>query len=170
MLKFRRFRFSIFVICAIAATVSNLPLSSANNSKIPLTAQMTINPAEMTQIIKNVTLIAKEEKLPPLGIPNKSDRDLGFASVFLRLENPQQKDVAITIQNIEIRNADNGEKQNFTYSSQNMTLKPLENAEIAFHLTNKIGYIGQDRVKAIVTYQIGEMVDFIESDVVEVER
>jgi hypothetical protein len=41
---------------------------------------------------------------------------------------------------------------------------------VVLQLTNKIGYIGSDKVKAIVTYKIAENISIIESEPVEVSR
>ncbi|WP_407897705.1 hypothetical protein [Scytonema sp. NUACC26] len=120
--------------------------------------------------ITRVTLLAREEKTLPIGQPPTPNRDIGFASVFLRLENPLEANYQVTIQNIKIINVSNGRSQHFSYSPQKITMRPLENSEQAFHLTNKTGYVGTDKVKAVVTYQIGERVNAMTSAPVEVER
>lgn len=127
-------------------------------------------PSQTDIFIKQITLIAKEEKRPPLGIPEKGERNIGFASVSLRLENTQEEKVIILIKSIEIRNIIDGKPQDFNWSTQEISLKPLENAEVMFDLTNKTGYIGQDKVKAIVVYEIGDKVHSIESEAVEVKK
>lgn len=121
-------------------------------------------------LVKKVTLIAREENLPPLGVPIDPQRNIGFASVFLRLENPQVTPVTVTVTKVEIRNLSNEELQSFQQSPQEIQLKPLENSEVVLQLTNKSGYIGRDQVKAIVTYKIAEETSIIESKAVEVSR
>ncbi|MCF2149338.1 hypothetical protein IQ276_023485 [Desmonostoc muscorum LEGE 12446] len=121
-----------------------------------------------TALVKKVTLIAREENLPPLGVPVDPQRNIGFASVFVRLENPQETPVTVTITKVEIRNLSDGKLQDFQQTPQKIELKPLENSELAFQLTNKRGYAGKDKVKAIVTYQIEDQSSIIESDAVEV--
>lgn len=121
------------------------------------------------KVIK-VTLLAREEKTPPIGEPSKPNRDIGFASVFVRLTNLKESDSKITIQNIKIINLFNNKSQNFSFSPREIILHPLENAEEVFHLKNKTGYLGEDPVKAIVTYRIGNLVREINSDVTEVQR
>lgn len=121
-------------------------------------------------LVKKVTLIAREENLPPLGVPIDPQRNIGFASVFLRLENPQLTSVTVTVTKVEIHSLSNKELQNFQHSPQEIQLKPLENSEVVLQLTNKSGYIGSDKVKAIVTYQIAEETSIIESEAVEVSR
>lgn len=120
--------------------------------------------------ITQVNLIAREENTAPIGIPNQPNRDIGFASAFLKLENNAEKNQMVIIQNIEIRNLSDGQLQSFSFVPKQIELKPLENSEIAFHLTNKTGYSGQGQVKAIITYQIGEKINIIESESVEINK
>ena len=123
-----------------------------------------------SSLVKKVTLIAREENLPPLGVPIDPQRNIGFASVFLRLENPQLTSVTVTVTKVEIRSLSSGKLQNFQHSPQEIQLKPLENSELVLQLTNKSGYIGSDQVKAIVTYKIAQETNIIESEPVEVSR
>ncbi len=120
--------------------------------------------------IKNITLMAREEKQLPPGQMPTPDRDIGFASVFLRIENTKQENVNLVIQRIEICNASDGRVQMASHALQEIHLRPLENYENVFRLTNKTGYSGQDRVKAVVTYKIKAPVQVIESSPVEVNR
>jgi len=127
--------------------------------------------ADQIQVVAKISqLLATEEIRPPLGVKPDPTRDIGFASVFLSLENHQETNQTITIQNIEIRNVSDNQLQDFSFESKEIELKPLENSVIDIHLTNKTGYLGQDQVKAIVTYQIGDQVYTIESEFVEVDR
>lgn len=74
------------------------------------------------------------------------------------------------VNRVEIRNVSDDTLQPFSQPPQEIYLKPLENSKISFDLTNKTGYIGRDRVKAVVTYQIGDRLNVIESEPVEVDR
>ena len=146
--------------CGVLSTYANyqsdsLPAPTMNSNK---------------SLVKKVILIAREENLPPLGVPIDPQRNIGFASVFLRLENPQVTPVTVTVTKVEIRNLSNEELQSFQQSPQEIQLKPLENSEVVLQLTNKSGYIGRDQVKAIVTYKIAEETNIIESEPVEVSR
>jgi len=85
------------------------------------------------------------------------------------LENHQEKNQTIIIQNIEIYSVADNQLQPFAFTSKQIDLKPLENAMIDLHLTNKTGYLGQGRVKAVVTYQIGARLDKVESESIDVE-
>ncbi|MFM6200094.1 MAG: hypothetical protein ACKPE1_13300, partial [Dolichospermum sp.] len=78
--------------------------------------------------------------------------------------------VTVRVTKVEIRNLSNEELQSFQHSPQEIQLKPLENSEVVLQLTNKSGYIGSDKVKAIVTYKIAEETNIIESEPVEVSR
>ncbi|MCU0536774.1 MAG: hypothetical protein MUD14_23035 [Hydrococcus sp. Prado102] len=160
-------RYRLFII-AIALTACSYSFN-------PYTQKVSSIPAsnmssQTDTFIKQITLVAKEEKRPALGIPQKSERDIGFASVFLRLENSKEEKVNLLIKTIEIRHLTDAKSLNFNWSIQEISLKPLENSEVVFDLTNKTGYIGQDKVKAFVTYQIGEQVHSVESEAVEVKR
>jgi len=124
----------------------------------------------VNKIMIKVSLLAREEKLPSIGVRPNPNRDIGFATVFLSLENHQEKNQTITIQNIEIQSKSGTQLQPFVFESRQVELKPLENSVIDIHLTNKTGYLGQERVKAIVTYQIDNQVGKIESEAVDIDR
>lgn len=117
-------------------------------------------------LIKKVTLIARQENLPPLGIAHDPQRNIGLASVFILLENPQTKSVTVKISKVEIRNFLDGKLQNFQSQYKEIELKPLENSEIVVELTNKSGYTGHDSFKAVVTYDIENQSNTIESEAV----
>jgi hypothetical protein len=54
--------------------------------------------------IKSVTLTASEENRPPVGVPPNQKRDIGFASVFLCIENSREENATLLIECIEIPN------------------------------------------------------------------
>ncbi|WP_408019904.1 hypothetical protein [Scytonema tolypothrichoides] len=159
----------MFVIAYFNQFFVNLLLTSPiYNSSFVMAAE---KPKQSQSVqITQVNLLAREEKRLPVGQQPTPNRDIGFASVFLRLENPQEANYQITIQKIKIVNVSNGQSQNFSYSPQKITMRPLENSEQAFHLKNKTGYVGTDKVKAVVIYQIGEQVNTMTSAPVKVER
>jgi hypothetical protein len=158
----------LLLLTVITTACSDLSLQASNHllqSPSPKNSMITTSPI----IVSVFELIAREERIPPLGVPENPNRDTGFASVFVRLENPQEKTIKVMIEKIEIRNEYDGKLQFFTFSPQTIELKPLENSEIAFQLSNKIGYGGQEKVKAIVTYRIGNQVKVIDSEAVSVD-
>ena len=120
--------------------------------------------------IKITNFSAREEKRPPVGTPSEANRDIGFASLFLRIDNIKEENASLTIKSIQIQNVTTGNIQMATYSSQEVSLKPLENSEKVFHLTNQTGYTEQGQVKAIITYQIENQVLVIESSPEKVDR
>lgn len=126
--------------------------------------------SEKNILISEVTLQAREEKNLPSGGQSIPNKEIGFASVFLRLENTQESNVNLIVKNIEIRNTSDEKIQIKKTSPQKINLKPLENSEEVFHLTNKTGYSEKNRVKAVITYQIGEKSQKIESKPIEIER
>ncbi|GAB4202426.1 MAG: hypothetical protein Fur006_55930 [Coleofasciculaceae cyanobacterium] len=121
--------------------------------------------------IKSITLLARERKKDFFsGSPPQPNRDIGFASVFIRIENPQEENANLIIQSIQIRNASDGQVQMTSQAPEEIHLKPLENYENVFSLTNKTGYSGHNRVKAVVTYKVQGRVQVIESSSVEIDR
>ncbi len=162
-------RFLIASLLAISATAcTHAVLSSALQSSLDEKKIMT-STANLTLSIVN--LQAREEKRLPIGASPNPNRDIGFASVFLRLENAKENGVSVTIQRIEIRNAANGSVQMSSTSPQEVGLRPLENSELAFHLTNKTGYSNDNNsVKAVIIYQVGDQEGVIESNTVEIQR
>jgi hypothetical protein len=118
--------------------------------------------------IQSVTLSAREARLPAPGRQAPPDRAIGFADLLLELENPLQAPVTVTIQAIQIRAVDTGEVQMERSTPETVVLKPLENAVTDLHLTNRTGYRTGDRVKAVVTYRIGDQELVIESNPVEI--
>ncbi len=164
-------KIAIFLIKAVIllAALANCNYSClANDSPTDFLSQESI--ASRSVRVKILTILAREERRLPSGATPDPNRDIGFASVFLRIENTKEENATVIVKNIEIRNRSDGGLQMASQFPQTIYLKPLENSENVFHLTNKTGYLGKDRVKALVTYQIGERVYILESDPVEVER
>ena len=158
---------NILTLLMLVETTTGCGVSSTYANNQPHSSPPLIM-ANNTAVVKKVTLIAREENLPPLGVAVDPQRNVGFASVFIRLENLQENPVTVTITKVEIRNSSDGQLQDFTQTPQVIQLKPLENSELAFQLSNKSGYVGKDKVKAIVTYQIEDQSSTIESEAVEV--
>jgi hypothetical protein len=151
------------------ANESSFGRDEASNSASAVNQQRDKKMSELVKVIIS-QLIAREEIRPPLGISPQPNRDIGFASIFVNLENHQDINQSVTIQKIEIRNIGDNRLQFFTFESRRIELKPLENSVIDIQLTNKTGYVGQGKVKAIVTYQVGNQVEKIESEVVDIDR
>ena len=122
-----------------------------------------------TVSIKQVRLIAREEVLPPLGKPQDPNRPIGFASIFLDIENPQAEDATVTVQKIEVRDVSNGQVQLVAQTPQQIQLRPLENATNDIHLTNKTGFTKPHQLQAVVIYQVDNQTQVIESSPVEIE-
>ncbi len=119
---------------------------------------MTLPTLPSTQVLKQVTLQAREERNPPLGRPSRqrpaqTDRPIGFAEVFIRLENPSEQDLQIRLQRIDILSQD-GQRQPFTSEAKEIRLRPLENAEHLIRLTNLSGYSSPQPVRAVITYSL----------------
>lgn len=120
--------------------------------------------------IKNVSLIAREEKRPPTGVTPRRNRNIGFADIFLTIENTKEASTNLVIEKIQIQDVINGRLQLMKQEPKQISLKPLENSVNDFHLNNKTGYPTKNQVKAIVTYRIGAQVGVMESSPVNVDR
>lgn len=167
--EIERVKLFVLLTLAISTACSSARLTGVNHLQVSANSDTAM--ISTTNIsIKSVTLLAREERMPPDGASHQQNRDIGFASVFLRLENLKQEDVHLTIRSIEIQNTVDGKVQLVSSSPQEILLRPLENSELAFHLTNKTGYSSLGKVKAVLTYQMGESVGTLESRPVEVER
>jgi hypothetical protein len=105
--------------------------------------------------VHQVILLAREELYPPSGTLPQRDRPIGFASVFLSLENPELEDVVIVLEAIEVRSLGN-ERQSFEFSPTEIRLRPLERSELVFHLSNSVGYTRHEPMQAIATYRVGD--------------
>ncbi len=123
-----------------------------------------------TITVKEIRLVAREQRKPLIGQAPQSDRDIGFATVSLTVENLKQESVRLVIQQIQIQDANNVVVPMDARTPQEITLRPLEHSINDFHLTNKIGYPTRHPVKAVVTYQFDQQTYILESNLVEVER
>jgi hypothetical protein len=140
-----------------------------------MAAKPTLTPTATIAIIngisiKPMTVQVREEKRLPIGQPPTANRDIGFAAVFLQVENQQQTDATIVIEQIQIVDAVNGQIYMTTHQPKTIPLKPLEYAASDFHLTNKTGLGAPQGVQAIVTYHIAGQRHTIVSPVVAIER
>ncbi len=158
----------MFKYGTIATLVTSLIACSSGMQATQTTANMaqTIDGV----VVRSVSLDAREEQQLPPGQSPTANREIGFAAVFVQLENTQNAEISLNIQKIEIRDAVSGSVQLATTSPQVIRLRPLENAVNDFHLTNRIGYRRGDRVKAVITLQVNGETRVIESDTVVVER
>lgn len=118
-----------------------------------------------------VTLAAREETLPPLGLPPDPQRDRAFATVFLRLENPRETRQTLTLEAIEIRSDPEKQLEPFAFESRVLALQPLEHAVIDIQLSKPTPYRAKDRLRAIVRYRLGDQPEaMVASDAVAIER
>jgi len=88
----------------------------------------------------------------------------------MELENTQETDAKVMIQSVQVRNAITGGVQLESQKPQSIHLHPLEISANQFQLTNRSGYSQFGKVKAIITDQIGNQKNTIESAPVEVEQ
>lgn len=156
----------LLVAGAIAASCTQ-SLSQSNYPPLP-----TLSPMSLTSnvIIKQVTLQVREEKFSPDGVAPNGDREVGFADVFLSIENLQHEQISLVVKQIQLLNAATNQIQLTTQRPTEIHLNPLESSINDFHLANKTGFQTSKSVKALVTYQVGNQTQTIESKAVEVQR
>ncbi len=159
--------FKLFILLTFSASVLACTHLIANGSPRPLSTQtMLSNPI----FIKRASLIAREETLPPLGTAAKPDRPIHSAAVFIELENLKEADAVVRIQKIEIKNSASGKSELLNQTPEEILLRPLQSSTRDFHLTQPGTYSGVGKVKAIITLQLNNKTQVIESDAVEVQR
>ena len=158
----------LFILLTLSSSVLACTRLIANSSPSPLSTQHTMLSTSVS--IKRTSMIAREETLPPLGTTAKPDRPIHSAAVFIELENLQEADSIVRIQKIEIKNSANGRVELLSQKPEEILLRSLQSSIRDFHLTQPGTYSGVGKVKAIVTLQINNKTQVIESDAVEVER
>jgi len=164
-----------FLIAIVSISLACKQVIANENNLVNYTEINAMNQPNDRALSKSVKvvisqLVAREEIRSPSGIPPQLDRDIGFASVFLSLENYRETNKIVTIQNVEIQNASDSKMKHFDFKPRLIELKPLENSIVDIHLRNKTGYDGKYLVKVIVTYKIDGIIETIESKAVEVNR
>ncbi len=160
--------FRLFILLTLSTSVLACTRLIANGSPSPLPTQRAMSSTSVA--IKRTSLIAREETLSPLGTAAKFDRPIHSAAVFIELENLQETDSIVRIQKIEIRNSVSGRVELLNQKPEEILLRPLQSSTRDFHLTQSGTYSGVGKVKAIVTLQLNNKTQVIESDAVEVQR
>ena len=164
------------ILLLITASLVACLSRSTRSTEPPIvtTNEESMNPAAMVSteglVIRAVTLQARDERILPPGTAAEGDRDIGFATVFMDIENHQESTIELTLEAIDIRNTANGEIQLATDMPQQVILRPLEYAKHAFQLTNTSGYSHHHEVKAVIHYRVNEQSGILESAPVEVDR
>lgn len=153
------------MLCLTGLACAAIACTSPHSQSSPPPPAM---PSPTPASIQTVTLIAQQETLPPLGTPPQSDRPIGFASIFLTLENPSDRTQSLELLNIEVIAVDNGKTQLRSDAAQTIKLMPLENAVLDIQLNNREGYGTEGEVKAIATYRINDTIHIVESPTVKI--
>ena len=159
--------FKFFVLLTLSTSVLACTRLIANGSPSPSSTQAM---SSTSVSIKSISLIAREETLPPLGTTAKPNRPIHSAAVFIELENLQEADAVVHIQKIEIKNSVNGRVELLNQKPEEILLRSLQSSVRDFHLTQPGTYSEVGKMKAIVTLQINNKTQVIESDAVEVQR
>jgi hypothetical protein len=107
-------------------------------------------------LLKSVSLQAREEELAPLGRPPQPNRPISFATVFLTFENPDLQVKQITIEQVTI--IDHLSQRSLLTLPQPrvITLNPMENSVIDIQLNQPKPYSSIGAVEAIVTYRLAD--------------
>lgn len=159
------------ILLSLAATFFTYSCSLlANSTQKKVITTQNIMPSNTDVVIKSITLKAREEKRAATGETPNLNRSIGFADVFLTIENNKEASTNLVIEKIQIQDTINGRLQLVKQEPKEISLKPLENSVNDFHLNNKTGYPTRNQVKAIVTYRIGAQVGVMESSPVNVDR
>lgn len=148
------------------------------HSPLETTMMMSTRRPTIPPSIHAITLIAEEETLAPLGSSATTHRPIGFASVFLSIENPVEAEYHLIIKSLRVVDTLTGEVLLHQATPQSITLMPLENPTLDVHLTNQTGYGEAHHVKAIARYQVLDVVSdtastitsVIESEIVTVKK
>jgi hypothetical protein len=152
----------LLVAGAIATSCTQSLSQTPHNQPSPI-SPMSLN---SSIIINQVTLQVREKK-PPDGVMPKGDREVGFADVFLSIENLKQEQINLVVKQIQILNASTNQVQLTTQHPTKTHLQPLESSVNDFHLTNQTGFKGSKSLKAVITYQVGNQTQIMESNAVE---
>lgn len=150
----------MFDVVLITATLPSSPLQilmqklimEQNTQKLPLSLSVSL-------------LEVYESPIPPPGA--SINYPVGHAVVRLRLENLTSNKVNFSIRKIEIRQSNN-DMILISQEVEPFNLYGLQILERGFHLTNRQGFRGSQKVKAVVTYQLGGKSYSAESPVSEI--
>jgi hypothetical protein len=159
-------RITISSILLISLIACNHKLLAQSLIHSPRDAAMTMTKTGIN--IHQVNLIAWEEKSLPLGSKPDPQREIGFASVVIALENRSQHLVPVTIQQVQVRNLFG--VQLTATQPITLALRPLERVDYPIRLTNKTGFSGFGQVRAIATLNINGETQVVESDAIAVQR
>ncbi|MFN7677318.1 MAG: hypothetical protein ACK5QW_01825 [Cyanobacteriota bacterium] len=122
-------------------------------------------------VMITVSLLAREDRLAPLGLPPDPHRAIAFATVVVRLDNQRPSPQAVTLHAIEIRGEPQHHLEPFAFTPRIIDLKPLERAVVDIHLSMRTGFLAQGPVKAIVRYQLEQEPEVsVASEAVPIER
>jgi len=157
------------ILCLVGLAGVAIACTSLQSNSSPAFTTMpssTQQSAAAVAPLQAITLIARQEALPPLGAETL-ERPIGFASVFLNLENSGDRPQILDHLQVKIIAVDNGETQ-LSSEPQTVELLPLENAVLDIQLNNREGYATEGEVKAIATYRINGEVHRLESTAVEI--
>lgn len=115
-------------------------------------------------------LVCRNQLSPPSGVAYQPNRDIGLAFILIQFENRREITQIVTIQDVTIQNSSDGRSQSFRFEPRIIELRPLEHASVDIHLSNQAGYGSQDRMIAIVTYEIDGQTYIIQSEAVDVVK
>lgn len=156
---------------ALISSQQPLPHSSAPASAPAESQRSSTPPPRHSMVTITASLVAREDRLPPLGLPPNPNREIGFATVVVHLDNPQDARQVVTLEAIDILSEPEQQPQPFVFKPRTLELKPMERSVVDIHLSNRTGFPAKGRVKAFVRYHLGSgPVATVASEAVAIER
>jgi hypothetical protein len=160
----------MFDICLMMASatsqLSSLFIPSPLKLKPPIERTIVIQNSQKIPFKLSVRLLeAYEDRTPPPG--TVANHPVGHAVVRLRIENLAEKSISLDIGSIKIHQAENNKILMFQ-PVKSLNLGGLQILEQGFHITNRQGFNGSKKVKAVVNYQVNGKKYSVASPVSEV--
>ncbi len=141
------------VIIATVSLTSICGDASLTPHVLSIKKQMTQN-TEMASVHVNAMLLeVYEDQTAPLGPKLGSNRPIGHAIVRLRIESLSLEPVTLEDMEITIQQPDQSQHL-MLRSVGSLHLGGRQIVEPGFRLTNRQGFMGADRIKAVVTYRL----------------
>lgn len=159
------FKLLLLVTCTIAMTAC--AYVAVNGFPNPSPNQRAMSSAAVS--IKSARLIAREQPLAPIGSDSRQNYPTKSATVFVELENLERTEVRVMVQKIEVRNQASDRVELIHQTPQEIVLKPLQVSIRDFHLTQPGTFEDAGQVKAIVTLNINNQPQVIESAASEIQ-
>ncbi len=111
-----------------------------------------------SQLLKSISLQAREEINNPPGSQPNADRPISFATIILTFENPDLQVKQITIEQVTIVDRLSQRSLLTLPQPRVITLNPMEHSTIDIQLNQPKPYGAIGSVEAIVTYRLADQI------------